>query len=197
MFPEALVSERLRLERLTDELVDVYDLYALCGGAQATGGDVAVRPDVGAGGALLEFPHATVKETYDFLGESQRRWREGEAATYGVIVEDDVVGLATLEPDWERRTGNLALWLAPVERGRGYAQEVGDLLVDVVFDDLDLDLVAVHHDVGADTARRALETFLERNGGRLEARIRNAVNRGGELVDQRRYTLSRAEYRDE
>ncbi|MFC7167880.1 hypothetical protein [Halospeciosus flavus] len=31
MFPETLVSERLRLERLTDELVDVYDLYALCG----------------------------------------------------------------------------------------------------------------------------------------------------------------------
>ncbi|MFC7167879.1 GNAT family N-acetyltransferase [Halospeciosus flavus] len=121
----------------------------------------------------------------------------GEAATYGVTVEGDVVGLATLEPDWERRTGNLALWLAPAERGREYAQEVGDLLVDVVFDDLDLDLVAVHHDVGADTARRALEKFLERNGGRFEARIRNAVNRGGELVDQRRYTLSRAEYRDE
>lgn len=196
MFPETLVSERIRLERLTDELVGVHELYTLCGEAGETGGETAVRPDVGDAGALLDLPHATVKETHDFLAACRERWQAGEAATYGVTVEGELAGLASLAPDWERRTGNFTVWLAPEFRGHEYAQDAADLLVGVVFDDLDLDLAAVYHDVDADAARRAVEKFAERVGGRFEARIRNAVNRGGELVDQRRYTLSPAEYRD-
>ena len=97
--------------------------------------------------------------------------------------------------DWDRRTAILGVWLRKPFWGRGYSGERAAALMEIAFERLHLELVAVTHDAGNEKSRRAIEQYVERFGGRHDGLIRNAeVDGDGTPVDQHRYSISREEY---
>lgn len=191
MFPERIETDRLELTALTPETVDVLDYYAICSGN--AGDDVD---------ALTEYlpwdPHDTPKETKEYLDGLADRRAAGENAEYLVepLSDDRIAGAVGLAPHWDRRTGELGIWLREPFWGRGYYGEAFAELARVAFDQLDLEAVEIVHRHGNEKSRRATEKFVERWGGRHEGRLRNYWTGPGDIADAHRYTVTREEWAD-
>lgn len=194
LFPGRIETDRLVLERLSRETVDVFEFYRICS-RHEPGIDEVTRQ-------LSWEPHATPKETADFVGAVEQDWEDGELASYVVRPgpgEDgagEIAGGTGLTVDWERRTGHLGMWLRKPFWGRGYSGERVGALLAVAFERLDLELVAVCHHVGNEQSKRAIEKYVQRFGGRYDGRLRNSgVDADGTIIDQHRHSISREEYR--
>ena len=188
LFPERIETDRLALRRLSRETVDVLDFYEVC----------AHDEDIEAVTRYLTWdPHPHPKSTLEFLTATEDAWDDGETATYLIVPADAATfaGGCSLGIDWDRRTGTLGTWLRKRFWGRGYSGERAAALLALAFEHLDLDLVAVTHEVGNENSRRAIRKYVEHFGGREEALMRNAIVTDGEPTDQRRYTISHEEYR--
>lgn len=191
IFPAEMESERLRYERLHPETVDPFELYEH---ARADAPDIE---------AITEYvtwdPYENPKDAFDWVAECGERFEAGEDAIYVLRpMEGDrageLAGLAGLEPDWDRRLGTLGVWLRTPFWGRGYSGERAGRLLELAFDWLDLDVVAVTHDPDNENSRRAIESYVERFGGRKEGRIRNDIVVDGQPRDSIRYSISREEW---
>jgi RimJ/RimL family protein N-acetyltransferase len=211
LFPERIETDRLLLERLSRETVDVLEFYRVCS-RHEPGIDEVTRH-------LCWEPHTTPKDTVEFVRDAEQKWDDGEAATYVVRPgpgEDgaerssamgssgqrprdgpgEIVGGTGLTIDWERRTGRLGMWLRKPFWGRGYSGERAAALMAVAFERLVLELVAVAHHIGNENSRRAVEKYVERFGGSHDCLVRNGgVEDDGTIADQHRYSVSREEYR--
>jgi RimJ/RimL family protein N-acetyltransferase len=193
LFPETIETERLRLERLSRETVDLQEFYRICSSDPGIE-DVTEH--------VPWSPHETVKETRDFLAGAEKRWDAGEDAQYVIRPREgedgagEIAGAAGLTLDWDREFGELGIWLRRRFWGRGYSGERADALLELAFERLDLPLVAVSHLPGNERSRRAVEAYVESHGGRYEGHLRNAMTtQDGAVVDECRYTISREEYR--
>lgn len=69
-------------------------------------------------------------------------------------------------------------------------------MIELAFEGLDLDLVAVPVQEENDRSRRAVEQYVESYGGQYDGLIRNSTTRpDGSIIDHRRYTITREQYR--
>ncbi|WP_160133421.1 GNAT family N-acetyltransferase [Halococcus salsus] len=196
MFPERIETDRLILERLCHETLDVFEFYDICSDADGPEAmDEVTR-------YMPWEPHQTLLESKEYIDGVEERWEEGEAAGYVVRPRDgepgagEYAGNAALHIDWDRRTGNLGTWLRKRFWGRGYSGERAGALMELAFERLDLELVSVSHHADNDQSRRAIEKYVEAHGGRCEGLLRNWLPHGDEVSDEYRYTISQAEYRD-
>lgn len=193
MFPEEIETDRLRLERLTiDHLFEVYE-HVKTGAADIE--------------EITEYvswsPHRSLMETREFIEGTEKRWDEGGGVTYvlrpgeGEANAGEFGGTTGFGIDWDRRTAALGLWLRKPLWGRGYSGERASALMEVAFERLDLAIVAVSHHSENEQSERAIEKYIDYHGGRREGRLRNnLVNQDGAVVDEIRYTVSQAEYRE-
>ncbi|WP_276253068.1 GNAT family N-acetyltransferase [Halomontanus rarus] len=191
MFPERIETDRLSLERISHDSVDVFDLHEL----YSNGDDTE---------EMFEYwdssPHKTVKETYDYVDEAERLWDEGEGAKYVIRPKEGedgtgvIAGTTGLYPDWEKRSANLGILLDKQFWGRGYSGERVDALLSVAFDRLGLELVVAAHIDGNEKSRRAINKYVERYGGQYEGLLRNWLSLSDTVADVHRYTISREEY---
>jgi RimJ/RimL family protein N-acetyltransferase len=201
MFPERIETDRLELTALTSETVDVLDYYDICSGNATE--DIEVVTEY-----LPWESHDTPKETEEFLDGLTQRREAGENAEYAVrpketddeAADDDrageIAGAVGLSPHWDRRTGELGIWLRRPYWGRGYSGERAAALMAVAFERLDLEVVAVSHHAGNDKSRRAIEKYVERFGGQHEGLLRNGAPGPDGPVDLHRYTVTREEWAD-
>jgi RimJ/RimL family protein N-acetyltransferase len=193
MFPERIETERLVLERISRDTVDVFALHDFYSPAEGSE-------------EMFEYwdssPHETVKETYDYVEEAERLWEAVEGAKYAIRPKEgeddagDVVGTTGLYPDWEKRSANLGILLDQRVWGRGYSGERADAILAVAFERLDLELVVAAHVDGNERSRRAIEKYVERYGGQYDGLLRNWLPMGESVADVHRYTISREEYFD-
>ncbi|MFC7079704.1 GNAT family N-acetyltransferase [Halorussus caseinilyticus] len=194
MFPERIQTDRLVLEPLTPEYVDVLAFY----------GHTSHRnPDIEEITEYLSWdPHETPKETLDFLESREEARAAGEDAGYVVRPAEgedgagEIAGAAGLHPDWERRTATLGTWLRKPFWGRGYSGERAAVLMEVAFERLDLEVVAVTHQVDNEKSERAIRKYVERFGGQHEGLLRNAGLAPDGPVDVRRYSVTREQWAD-
>jgi RimJ/RimL family protein N-acetyltransferase len=193
MFPETIETDRLRLEARRPENVDLDVCYRIC----------SSDPGIDE---VTEFvtwdPHETKEETLEFLERGRERWADREAAGYVIRPREgedgagEIAGFGGFSVDWEKRTAELGVWFRKRFWGRGYSGERAAALVEVAFDDLDLDVVAVSHHPDNEASRRAIEEYVDRLGGRREGRLRNTLTfADGSVHDEVRYTISQAEWR--
>ncbi|USZ67700.1 GNAT family N-acetyltransferase [Halorussus salilacus] len=194
MFPERVETERLVLEPLTTENVDVLAFYRHCSRHD---------PHIEEVTEYLSWePHETPKETLEFLETCEERWEKSEDASYVVRPKEgedgagEIAGATGLHPDWDRRSATLGAWLRKPFWGRGYSGERAEALLAVAFDRLDLEVVAVTHHAGNEKSRRAIEKYVEAHGGRHEGLLRNFHPGPDGPVDARRYTVTREEWRE-
>ncbi|WP_273836782.1 GNAT family N-acetyltransferase [Halococcus sp. PRR34] len=196
MFPERIETDRLVLERLCHENIDLQAFYRICSDA-----DGSAEMDEVTQYMPWE-PHTTINESKEFLDGAEKRWNEDESADYAIRPADgedgagEFAGVGSLHPDWDRRTGGLGTWLRKRFWGRGYSGERAAALMELAFERLDLEVVAVTHHADNEKSKRAIEKYIEAHGGRCDGRLRNWVPYGDEVADEYRYTITQAEYRE-
>lgn len=194
LFPAAVETSRLRLERAGHGTVDVHELYRI---SSADEGIEDVTEHVPWS------PHDHPKETDEFLDDCERRFREGETAEYAVRPRegedgaDELAGMCGLTCEWDRDRGELGIWLRKRFWGRGYSGERARALMHLAFERLDLGLVAVGVAAENDRSRRAVEKYVDAAGGRFEGVVRHGRTFfNGEIRDEARYSVSQTEWRE-
>lgn len=191
MFPERIETNRLNLERITHNSVDIFDLHELYSERDETK-------------EMFEYwdssPHQTMKETYDYVAEAERLWDNVEGAKYiirpksGKGGTEVIAGTTGLYPDWEKRSAGLGILLDEQFWGRGYSGERANALLSVAFDRLNLELIVAAHIDGNEKSRRAISKYVEQYGGQYEGLLRNWLPLSDTVADVYRYTISREEY---
>jgi len=193
LFPRSLETDRLELERLCHDTVDVFACYR-----RRSRHEPAIE-------AVTEYlpwdPHGTVGETADYVDELERKWADGTRAEYllrpkaGEDGAGDIAGSACLVVDWETRTATPGIWLRKRFWGRGYAGERARALAELAFERLDLELFAVPAEDGNEKSRSAVSAYVADLGGQYDGVVRNATVRpDGRVVDRHRYTVTREQY---
>lgn len=191
LFPDRIETERLVFEHESPADADLFERYRHLS-------TDAVDPE--AFEYIPVSPHENPHDTVEMLQSRHGRWTDGVGATYVVRPKpgEDGAGLpageAELLADWEVGSAYFAFGLRKRFWGRGYSGERAAAFVALAFDRLDLDLVSVTHLVGNGNSRRAVETYVDRFGGRREGTIRNQISLDGAPVDTVRYSIDREEY---
>ncbi|RQH00127.1 GNAT family N-acetyltransferase [Natrarchaeobius oligotrophus] len=193
MFPQSIETDRLRLESIRSDRLDVLELYEIC----------SSDPGIDEVTAHLTWsPHETPKETLEFVTEARTNHESGETGTYVIRPRDgeagagEIAGLCGFETDWKRRTMSLGIWLRRRFWGRGYSSERAAAFVALAFERLGLDLVSVSADVENERSNRAIRTYVDAHGGRRDGLVRNWIVVNGEPTDCYRYSISRTEWRE-
>jgi len=193
LFPDRLETERLELEALTTERLDPMTLYEYCG-SHVEGIEDVTR-------YLTWEPHDSPKVSRDFIELTTEDREAGERSAYVVRPKQgedragEFAGLAGIGVDWERRMGTLGMWLRKPFWGRGYSGERASAFMQVAFERLDLDVVAVECDADNEKSRRAIEKYVEVHGGQQEGTLRNWTDHGDGPATTHRYSVTREEYR--
>lgn len=187
MFPERIETDSLVLSPLHPAHIDIFDLYDLFAeGTQNSQGVFEYVP---------QEPFTTVKDAQEWLTVGKREWEDRESARYAVSRPDQtLVGTAVLSLNWDFRKGSLAVLLARPYWGNGYAGECAMALTELAFDRLDLAVVTLGYDEGNQRSKAAIERFVNRIGGQYDGVVRNATQRGDEIVDAHDYSITREQY---
>ncbi|HET7324673.1 MAG TPA: GNAT family N-acetyltransferase [Halococcus sp.] len=192
MFPERIETDRLILERLCHENLDLFEFYRICSDADEMAEVTRYMP---------WNPHKTVNKSKEFIDGCEKQWEESEGAAYCIRPREgedgasEFAGVGALHIDWDKRTGGLGMWLRKKFWGRGYSGERAAALMELAFERLDLEVVAVTHHVDNQKSRRAIEKYIDAHGGRCEGLLRNWLPYGDGVSDEYRYTVAREEYR--
>lgn len=192
MFPRRLETDRLRLEVVTPETLDPFELYEHC------------NPDAPHVEAVTRYltwePHETPKVSFEFVREVGEQFEAGEAATYAVRPREgeegagELAGMAGISVDWDRHLATLGTWLRRPFWGRGYSGERAAAMFELAFDRLDLDVVAVTCHVDNENSYRAISRYVERAGGREEGVLRNHVRYPDGPADVHRFSVTSEEW---
>ena len=195
LFPERIETDRLLLEAVPADSLDVFDLY-----------DV-VRVGAPNIDEITEYltwsPHETPKETREFL-DSVAEERENDDGSMYVVRpkqgEDgtgELAGLAGIGVNWETRTAEFGTWLRKRFWGRGYSGERAAAFLEVAFERLDLDAVVVTVQRGNENSFTAVSRYVEAHGGSHEGLLRNFyADQDGAVADAHRFSITREEYHE-
>lgn len=194
LFPETIETDRLRLEALGPDAVDVLEFYEIC----------SSDPDIEEVTRYVTWaPHETPKATLEYLEHAAEQREANEGCTYLVrpkAGEDgagEIAGGTGFGVDWEKRTMTLGMWLRKRFWGRGYSGERAGALMALAFDRLDLELVVATAHVDNERSNRAIERYAETHGGGRDGLLRNWHVFDGDPVDCYRYSVSRAEWAEQ
>ena len=192
MFPVSLESKRLKFTQLSRENIDTREVYQILGTQNPNVDEVFTYLD--------STPHQTLKESYDFIVQAEEQWDDGEGAKYIIRPKqteahsETIAGWAGLYPDWERQLATLGIVLDKPFWGNGYSGERAEVFIEVAFDTLNLDMVAVKYIDGNEQSKQAVEKYVEKFGGTYEGLLRNWLAVDNEVFDCHRYSIRREEY---
>jgi RimJ/RimL family protein N-acetyltransferase len=210
LFPDEILTDRLRLVKESVAEADLGERYAAMNEDAVADGELAYVP--------LE-PFAHLKDAREYVASREDRMQSGDAGTYVVRPREceeraseasraadgragkaretgAPAGEAELFVVWERRSAFMNFGLRKRFWGRGYSGERAAAFVRLAFERLDLEVVLVSHIVANENSQRAIEKYVDRFGGRREARLRNQYVMDDEPHDVVQYSISREEYEE-
>lgn len=193
LFPDTIETERLLLEKLAHENVDLYELYECLGKSETIDDEIRhVHWD----------PHESPRVTKRLIDDIEKQWRKGTKAGYVVrptepdSPDGEIAGLATLTLDWDRSVAEIGLFLRKRFWGRGYSGERAAAVFHLTFEHLDLEVVEISCSTDNDRAKRAIEKYVERFGGEyVGIRYNMLPDESGDPIDCHLYTVTRTKYR--
>jgi RimJ/RimL family protein N-acetyltransferase len=187
MFPVEIALPSGELRPLSG--ADVFEIYERFAADREDAAEVFAH--------VPQEPFDTLDDAAGWVEDAEENWSEAEVAHYAVYHEGDLVGMAGLVLDWDRRTGTLGVILAKRFWGQGLAGECADALTEVAFETLDLELVAIGFEEGNEKSKSVIEAFAERHGGGKDAVLRNWTPVGDEVIAHHRYTVTREAWESE
>ncbi|SEL50696.1 GNAT family N-acetyltransferase [Haloferax larsenii] len=196
MFPDEIVTPRLRLRALSREVVDPVDAYDHFAASRSDTIEEETE-------YVTWSPHQTPKEGFDFLKQAEKGHREAENAIYGIFPREgedgagEFAGTTGFNPEWDTHRAVFGMWLRKKFWGRGYSGERAAALFATVFDVLDLDLAYVQVIPENEKSIRAIEKYIDRFGGQHDGLFRNvSVDMDGTPHDVHTYSVTREQWED-
>ncbi|ELZ96780.1 acetyltransferase, ribosomal protein N-acetylase [Haloferax mucosum ATCC BAA-1512] len=196
MFPDEIVTPRLRFRAMSREVVDPiasYDYFA------ASRSDTIEEETE----YVSWNPHQTPNESFDFLKQAEKGHKTGENAIYAIFPRDgedgagEFAGTTGFNPEWNKRRAVFGMWLRKKFWGRGYSGERAAALFAAVFDVFDLEVASVQVEPENDKSIRAIEKYIDRFGGQHDGLFRNAIcNANGTPRDVHTYSVTREQWLD-
>ena len=193
MFPESVESDRLQHEQLSHENVDVQEFYRICSGDDGIEEVTRYMPWT---------PHETMKQSKDFIDRNERKWDDGESLAYILRPKTpengagEFAGLTGLVFEWERRTAINWIWIRKRFWGRGYNGESAQVLMELLFEQLDLEVYAVTHAVENAKSQQAIQKYIKAAGGQCDGLLRSWIPHKNYVSDEVRYTVTQEEWRE-
>ncbi|WP_416840675.1 GNAT family N-acetyltransferase [Haloferax sp. DFSO52] len=194
MFPDEIVTPRLRLRPLSREEVDplaAYDYFA------ASRSDTIEEETK----YVTWGPHKTPKEAYDYFSEASEAHENAEGATYAIFPREgeagagELAGTAGFGTDWDKRRAVFGMWLRKEFWGRGYSGERAAAFFAAVFDVLDLEVALAYAMPENEPSCRAISKYTERFGGDEIGTFRNdAIDADGTPRDVRGWAVTREQW---
>jgi len=195
LFPDRIETDRLVLEAVTLDTVDVQEFYRVVSG---NAGDPMDE--------ITEYmpwdPHVHPNESLEFLEHCAENRRNDDGTAYlirpreGEDGASEFAGMTGINVDWDRRRAGFGAWLRKRFWGRGYSGERAGAFIELAFEHLDLELVTVGHQVGNEKSRRAITKYVEAHGGRHDGHLRNWYATDDGPMDVHHYSVGREEYED-
>lgn len=195
MYDDNISTARMDLERCTAENVDLQTLFSVF--------------DAEREGAESEFqylpwgPHETLYDTHEWVAEQDRRWTDGEGATYLMRANDTMdvdpgtlVGITSFETMWERRTGEQIIYLRRPFYGQGLFAESAYEFLEIAFQDVGMEVMIADAVEGNERARELFQRGVESFGGQYDGVLRNRLPTADGVKDVHRYTVTREQYRE-
>jgi [ribosomal protein S5]-alanine N-acetyltransferase len=105
---------------------------------------------------------------------------------FGIFVDDEFIGVGgiTVKTDIHRNSAEIGYWLGEPYWGKGYATEAVKLLTEYAFN---IGLIRVF--AGVFAHNKASQRVLEKAGYTLEAILRSAIIKNGEVMDEHLYAI--------
>lgn len=201
IFPTRIETDRLVFERLTHETVDPFEFYEFVSSEDWRGDATETMP---------WFRFETLDDVAGFIDHAEDQWTDRESARYllrtkaGAGEQTDgtsappgeLVGTTAFIPEWEKRYAGSDVVLSKQYWGRGYGPERGAVLIELTFDQYDLDAYCTSCAAANDSSRRMIEKLIDRYGGQYEGLLRQfgSPRPNGEVTDQHRYSITHSEY---
>lgn len=195
VFPTTIRTERLRLERLTYDVIGVKELYELY--SSLTDETQFVRFT----------PYTSRIEAKEFLESSIDDFDAGDSAGYAMFIREDVdidgvtcdsetfIGTAGFSPDWEAEIAESGIFLLEEYWGHGFSTERGLAMVELAFEEYDFEYWISRCHPDNTGSKGAIEKYVVDSGGRLVGCLPNQVQYApGEYDDTLVFVLSKDEY---
>jgi len=186
MIPDKIESERIIFKKISRDELSPKKLYKYVSEDAPHINDIVKN--------LPWVPHRHVKETEDFIKRCEKKWSTRESFSYVMYVDNEFIGLAGLTPFWDRKCAEIGLWLRKEFWGNGYSGERADVLIKLVFEELDLDMVYIDHEVDNKKSEKAIKKYVSRYNGQYDGILRNYEYNSGEIKDVKRYTILKNQY---
>jgi RimJ/RimL family protein N-acetyltransferase len=193
IFPSRIETERLELVQLTHEAIPAAELHQYLG--VDNGEDIEEATEY-----TLWDAHETVADTAEYIDESLEMWDEREAATYLLQRRSDgeTVGKTRMKIGWDHRAGWPEAFIRKPFWGNGYSGERMHALFELVFKELELQMVGASCAVGSERIRRPIQKYMDEHGGEHVAELPNwGIPESGEPMDCHYFTITREQYLDE
>ncbi|WP_410766769.1 GNAT family N-acetyltransferase [Haloferax sp. DFSO60] len=195
MFPDEIVTPRLRLRPYTREVVDPLDAYQYFGASRSETIEEETE-------YVTWDPHNTPKETLNYLEYTEKDWNEATGAAYAIFLREgedgagELAGNCAFKPEWDKRRAVFGMWLRKKYWGRGYSGERAAAFFACVFDILDLEVAYVHALTENEKSCRAIDKYITRFGGQEDGTFRNEVVQDDEPADSRAWSVTREQWEE-
>lgn len=194
LIPSELETPRLRIRKLTSDVVDPDVIYEYLGNSESIQQETKY---------LLWDPLESVAEAEGFLENCDDAWDAGHRATYYMQRKDgpsslreNFLGMCSLTLDREPNTAQPGVYLRKQYWGEGYAMERVTALLELAFETLSFGYVEAVCLDGNDRARSHVEQYVEKYGGDYAGVKEDYIADGtGENRDCHSYQISAEQYR--
>lgn len=194
MFPDSFSTSRLKFERFHRKNITPNELYGLIS---------QNSPTIEEETEYLPWnPVQTLKDAADRIDMYEEKWDTSERAEWLISLNDTMeggdvlIGSTGLICRWDKDLAILAIWLRKPFWGNGYSGERADALLNIAFEILDFEMVAIPLHSQNSKSYKAVEKYVKRHGGKYEGLLRNHGGRYEEPVDHHRFSISQVEYRN-
>ncbi len=177
MIPTTIECERFSLRKL--ELGDAESITKYC-----------QDPEVSRMTTNIPFPYS-LKDGEWFVNDVIKKWDEGKAYNFGIVVDDEVVGVCSLsEVSKDYHHAELGYWLGKPYRGKGIMTKAAEEVVKFGFLELKLHRIDVwHYDINKGSQR-----IIEKLGFVYEGTRREAYFKNGKWVSSLMYGMLEEEH---
>lgn len=193
MFPVNIKTDRLELRQFSQDTVSTDAFYNRFGINAPHAEEIFNQ--------IQDDQFETEKDVLDFIQQMTTEWANSETAAYAVYPDTseegggELAGYAHLWMKWNRRKAELGLILDKPFWGREYATEVYLGLTDLAFDLRGIELVEIGNPEPNTNSQRSIEKFIDAAGGQFDGVVHNNEWCRDELVDSRRYSVSKEDFR--
>lgn len=189
LFPERIETHRLIFERISHENVNPFEFY-----------EFVCRDDWQAAASehMPWYLFERVDQVTKFIDQAEQEWADRDSARYLLQAKDeeaDLIGLTDHSFEWDAKRAKSGIVLAKQYWGREYALERASALIELTFEQYDLEAYYTTCAADNDNSRRLIEKYIEKYGGCYEGLLRQYSPRpNGNVTDQHRFSIVNREY---